>query len=267
MITGTSLEIQQTPLTDLRGLESVETVESSLWVEGNLALTSLAGLENLTRVGGLIISGNTALASLEGLSSLETIDEDAYISANDALESLTGLTALQSAGSLEVRGNPKLVSLVGLEALSSVAANLAILDNPELQSVDGLQSLATVGNNLGLYRNAALTSLAGLKSITNIGGGRPALGESIALAENGALTSLEPLHDWPGEAVKGEIQIYDNPNLPQCEVDNFDTEQTGAICPVEGKFQCVNNDGTGPCTRGAAEKQIASGRTPGLPPE
>ena len=116
-------------LDGLNGLTSVErevpvvggvgTIGGPVRIRGNAALTSLNGLSNLSRVGGLGVVDNAALTSLDGLSS--------------------SLTALEA--NLSIIDNPVLTSLNGLSSLTAVRISLNITGNPVLTSLDGLSGL------------------------------------------------------------------------------------------------------------------------------
>jgi hypothetical protein len=104
-----ALAITETPITDLHGLEQLESVgalqlsllptlvditalrglrlveDEGLRIWDTRALRSLDGLESLERVGQLIITGNTELESLDGLAALRRVDGDVTIHSNARL--------------------------------------------------------------------------------------------------------------------------------------------------------------------------------------
>lgn len=138
-------------LAGLQGLESVgaelgpPTVAPSLpgaagktahVVEGllifeNRALVSLAGLENLSFVGGgLSVVNNGALVSLANMQRLQRIDGSLDIWRNGALGSLAGLDKLVWIRDfLEVSGNGALASLDGLRGVGYIGADLIVSNN------------------------------------------------------------------------------------------------------------------------------------------
>ena len=80
------LIIDGTNITSLRGLDNLTRIDGNLIIQNNSMLTSLEGLEALTNVGGyVIIRDNGVLTSLAGLSSLGTIGGDVTIQANASL--------------------------------------------------------------------------------------------------------------------------------------------------------------------------------------
>ena len=80
-----------------------------MWISSNDALTNLSGLENLETVGNyLVIRDNYALTSLSGLGNLTSVGGFLGIYYNTALTSL-GLTGLQRVGGyFEIASNPLL---------------------------------------------------------------------------------------------------------------------------------------------------------------
>lgn len=85
------------------------SIEGSLYIQYNDALTSLDELSNLASIGALDIWDNDALRSLEGLNSLTSIGRYLHIRHNDVLPSLDGLSSLTSIGSdLEITSNSML---------------------------------------------------------------------------------------------------------------------------------------------------------------
>jgi hypothetical protein len=112
-----------------------------------------------------------------------------------------------------------------------VTGNLRITQT-ELTSLDGLV-IESVGGELTIALNSMLTSLSGLERVTHIGA-------TLSVVQNEKLPSLAPLGTWPPGAVAGNLDIFNDTALPQCEVDNLDALLT-ANCS-----HCANN-GTGTC--------------------
>lgn len=93
------LTIESTELTDLSGLECLEAVDGSLYIQTNSLLTDITALaaleavgglvcirDNVTQIGGVLgIDANPALVSLAGLGSLTTLDGNLWILSNAAL--------------------------------------------------------------------------------------------------------------------------------------------------------------------------------------
>lgn len=92
------LAIQESGLTDLKGLEHIETVKD-FWILDNHQLTSLDGLQNLSRIEDEIsISRNPLLESLEGLNALERVENRVRIYNNTNLMDYCALDLLVADG-------------------------------------------------------------------------------------------------------------------------------------------------------------------------
>ncbi len=191
-ITGV-LDISNSNLKSLEGLETLTNIGRDLQISDNTALTSLSGLENLTSVGGYLEigsygEGNHALKSLSGLENLTSVGSTLDICNNAALTSLSGLENLTSVGStLDICNNYALKSLSGLENITSVGGDLCIQYNYALKSLSGLENLTSVGGSLYIDDNVILTSLSGLEGLTSVG-------REFCIRTN-ALTSLSGLEN------------------------------------------------------------------------
>jgi hypothetical protein len=159
-ITGT-LNISNSNLKRLEGLETLTSVGGGLNIYYNRALTSLTGLNNLTLVGGdLYIDQNTALTNLTGLENLISVGGNLDIIYNTTLKSLSGFENLTSVGGLIISENAALKSLSGLENLASVGGDLSIWNNNALISL-GMTDLQRVDGDFKITSNPLLcTSLA-----------------------------------------------------------------------------------------------------------
>ena len=84
-VTG-DLNVYDTTLSDLGGLETLQMVGGTLFIIDNPNLTSLSGLDNLESVGGTLeIHYNGALTTLSSLSSLNSIGWGLSVSYNQNL--------------------------------------------------------------------------------------------------------------------------------------------------------------------------------------
>jgi len=84
--------IDNNALTDLSGLENLDSVSSGLQILDNRNLLNLFALVNLKHVGvSLLISSNDNLLSLSGLGNLNTVDGMLGIMANPSLTNIEGL--------------------------------------------------------------------------------------------------------------------------------------------------------------------------------
>jgi hypothetical protein len=132
------LELSNTALTSLEGLEALTEVSGGIRIENNPMLTSLRGLDNLNQASHLVILGNRALETLDGLGALATAGNDLTIVDNAALQSLVGLSSLTAVGrTLTIFNNAALSSLEGVGGLSSAGA-LYVRDNVSLPTCEAL---------------------------------------------------------------------------------------------------------------------------------
>lgn len=184
-----------TQLVDLELLASLRKVGGTAYIVGNLALTSVEGLEALEQVEWLHVRRNRNLSDLHGLDGLDavpriTVTNNAgmtslaglpdglapttlEIADNQLLASLDGLPDFVAPGTaeplqVELDGNPSLIDLGGLsDCCAEQALGLTIVGNDALPDLGGLESFARL-DSLRLYDNVALASLAGLDSLIEL---------------------------------------------------------------------------------------------------
>jgi hypothetical protein len=153
-------------ITNLNGLSAIHSIAGNLSIEGNDVLTSLAGLDSVSFIGGdfyigeFASKGNPVLADLTGLSTLTSIGGGLYIVYNDALSSLNGLNNVNSIGeNLQIYDNDALTSLSGLAGLNSIGGYLDIESNAILTSLSGLDNInASSIDQLYIYGNLNLST-------------------------------------------------------------------------------------------------------------
>ena len=98
-ISGT-LEIADSFVTSLEGLECLETIHGNLWIGCNPDLQNLDGLNGLTSVGGYLVvncSGEdpTALQNIDALANVVSVGDALAISSNPYLLSIDGLSGVR----------------------------------------------------------------------------------------------------------------------------------------------------------------------------
>jgi Dockerin type I domain len=132
VIQGTVNIFTQEQLTDLAG---VTEITKSLNIRG-AAITSLAGLESLTRIGGdLTIEDTTRLQNLDALAALTSV-RGLFIENNTALTSIGRLRSVIFApeGSVMVVEGNAMLGEVSFS--SSISGSVFIEDNPQLTRLD-----------------------------------------------------------------------------------------------------------------------------------
>ncbi len=154
VVTG-SLNIKDTNLHNLDGMESLIEVGFSLTISRNKYLSNFNGLSNLSSAMRIIINDNGALENINGLGILESV-EDLMIFCNDNLSNIDGFNAITSlSGVLWINYNAALTSLSGLRNLSKIGEDLVIVGNSALSTLD-LSSLTYIGRDLYIYDNVHL---------------------------------------------------------------------------------------------------------------
>ena len=137
--------IMGSTITNLNGLNSINTIKGDLNIIFCSNLDDLQGLENLEFVlGNFTVSSNTILQNLNGLDNLNTIGK-----------------------SFEISNNNNLISFDGLNSVNLIGKDLTILNNPELIGITSLINLTEINGSLKVSYNDKLNALIGLDEINN----------------------------------------------------------------------------------------------------
>ncbi len=152
---------------NVRDLNEFKDLTSSfaIWIDGNLGLESLEGLENLVQVAPpedseieltsdyvIKIENNPKLKSVSALKSLKTVGT-IDINHNNSLEAVEGLSNL-SVGTVRIEYNDALKRISGFESYKNEGA-VVIKHNNQLKTIDGFQNL-TQADSIYVYRNRTL---------------------------------------------------------------------------------------------------------------
>jgi hypothetical protein len=170
--------IEGDDISNLSALNVLTSIQGDLKIGypfGNAILFSLAGLENITEIGGrLIIEDNNLLEDLNGLSGLVSIGGMLQVTGNDMIVDFNGLNNLSSiGGSLVAVANDGLLNFHGLEGLSEIIGSFSIQSNKELTTLSGLQNInGSSIKNLYIFSNDNLSECE-VASICNYLGGSP----------------------------------------------------------------------------------------------
>jgi cysteine-rich repeat protein len=218
-------------LDGLSGLVSIgsnaDRSSQGLIINGNGALRDIDGLSRLVEVTGSIqIVANGALENLDGLSGLSSTGASGdrsgaslVIADNGSLRDIDGLSGVsRSEGSIRVVNNDALDHVDGLSRLTSIGTSgdgsgesLVIADNGSLRNIDGLTGLSETQGGIRIVNNGALGNLAGLSRVTWIGASGGGSGESLVIADNGALRDLDGLSALRG--LGGGLRLVNNDAL------------------------------------------------------
>lgn len=227
-ITGT-LWISGADIVDLAPLQELTKVGGLIITESN-SITNVDGLSGLQEITGFFgtpyvigIAGNASLKNLDGLSSLitETIGSIS-ISNNPSLESINGFSSVKTVlGLFSIANNASLTSMDGFRNVTEIRDSgfqpyLLIDNNPALENLDGFSSLEILsgsGANLEISNNTKLNNINGLSSLTTISGG--GRGTGLFIKNNSALPNIDGLVSLTSLAygVAGAIEITNNTSL------------------------------------------------------
>jgi hypothetical protein len=167
-----SLEVNNTSLQSLTGLDSLQRVESYLTIEDNAALANLNGLGSLEFVSYFEIEGNTVLANISSLQSLATIENGLSFTNNQQLSSLDGLEGVTTPGQddgFQLWFSGSHGNLTDISALSGVThlSELTLYSVTGLTDLNGLQNVETIGSVI-INGQDAMTSLNGLDALQTV---------------------------------------------------------------------------------------------------
>jgi hypothetical protein len=154
------LEVYETGAQCLEFLACMEEVGRDVTVFGNAELESLAGLDEVRRIGtsgdgNLIVSDNDALTDLDGLAGLRAVPGSLTITRHENLQSVSGLQSLELIGfDVTIQQNPVLTELSGLHDLQAVEGRFIVTQNPELC----ISEIEQVGADLAVGPNGGSTA-------------------------------------------------------------------------------------------------------------
>jgi hypothetical protein len=240
---GGSLEISITSITNLIGLEGITSIEGGLYINDNLYLTSLTGLDNLESgsITNLTITNNpnltvcniecvcNNLSAPNGILQIYNngtgcnnpgaiaitcgfqmpcLPVNYYFTSQDDIDNFQtyypGCTELQGTVRIDDYITGNITNLNGLSVLSSITGILYIENNDELVSLAGLEGLISITGSLIIQNNDELVSLAGLEGLTSIG-------DLLRISYNNNLISFTGLEGLT--SIEGEVLIDFNNSL------------------------------------------------------
>ena len=214
---------------------SLTTVAGRIILHGNQAPTSLAGLETVASLGGLVVnfgvdavgnlvpSANEALTSLAGLTVTALGAQGLHLGFDTTLESLAGLPAFtQIGGSVTIAGideETDLVDLAGLQALS-IGGDLIV---GAIRNADAAPIDATLGNVVNLNLTGVTTVggdvlIAFLDDLTTTTTALHAVTGTLEFTNNSALTTMAGLDAL---AAVGTLDVHDATNLTQVQIPSL----------------------------------------------
>jgi len=143
-----NLVITETNLIDLAGLENLTHLGGDLSLYYNDYINDLSGINNLSSVNGSLRIVINSLSSLNGLNNLTDVEGFVKVQGN-GVQNLIGLDSLTTiGGAFYIEGNNSLINLIGVENLSTIGGNLVVVGNNSLLNFEGISNLSTIGNRL-----------------------------------------------------------------------------------------------------------------------
>ena len=201
---GGGLFINQTSLSDLNGLENLNTLGSSLSIRNCPMLNDISQLGSIDSLGGSLTIENTQLINLIGLQGIRNIPLTLAILNNPLLEGLNGLSSIERTGlALSIQGNAVLPNLSGLEMLKTIGTSMTIQNNAQLRTLAGLSGLESIFTVCRIENNPNLDSLVGLNVLKNIG--------SELFIRNNAV--LKNIHSLKALSSVRRLTFANNPEL------------------------------------------------------
>lgn len=159
----TTIAFQDLPLLEsLKCFSNVKSIRNALIIDNNDSLMDLTGLENVESIGlptspadccgSLLIKDNYNITSLKGLDNLTKIRGDVNLTTNYALTNIDALKNLTYIdGDLNIIQNTHLGDLDGLQNLTTLRGDLVIRNNLLLAWFCGLQNLFLADGLTGTY--------------------------------------------------------------------------------------------------------------------
>ena len=204
------VNIAETELKNLDGLNNLEYVGKYIYVGRNPILKNFLGLNNLEKVeGALVIDATDSLSSLKGLYSLKYVD-NLLLSYSKRIHNLNDLESLEYLGGLSLQ-NTFMNDLSKLNQISNTKIrNISIANDSLLGDLNGFEKFDTI-EVLTLGGNPYLEDISGLLNLNYVS-------NALFIESNKILTSCCSIkhlldEDLNNGLIDGVISIKDNPQF------------------------------------------------------
>ena len=138
IINGSLYIFESQEVESLKGLANLKKVKENFYVH-DTNITNMDGLENLESVGWFFnIQGNTELESIANLRNLQTVGYELLLFDSDKLTNLNGLEGVIRLDGLRIAFNETLSDISALENLESIEYTVLVWDNPQLVDLSPL---------------------------------------------------------------------------------------------------------------------------------
>ncbi|SRX54341.1 T9SS type A sorting domain-containing protein [Aequorivita sp. CIP111184] len=150
------ITVEGANITNLQGLNQVESCSSNFEIRNNPQLQSLEGLENLTYTGQLFkIVNNPLLQDLQGLNSFT--GRGIYLLENDGLLNLNGLDSYTDGQTTFVDFNDSLIDISALNVISNFTqySQIRLTNNPNLTAcaIDVVCTIISASGTVSINNN------------------------------------------------------------------------------------------------------------------
>lgn len=161
-----AVTVRETDWTDLSPLSCLCDVPVDLQISHNAELTSLRGLDHLTRVGFTFYLGdNPALRDLQGLTDVPEM-HTIYLWDMEGLQSLDGFPRATRLGELDLRWLPALTDFQAMERWIEIDTSLHLEQLDQFDDLAPLRNLTSVP--ILTLNELPIRSLEGLDSLNSV---------------------------------------------------------------------------------------------------
>jgi len=188
-------------------------------------ITNLDGLNQIdTIIGSTIIINNENLISVEGISDVDMMTEDLRISNNESLIECDIYNRIGSfLGDIEFSENKNLTTLNGPVEFFNIDGSIVISNNPSFTFYDEFENLKRIGNNFIFNNNSVFTSGHSFNELEVVHG-------DVIVSNNEQLT--RPISVQP-RVTGGNWIVENNPSIISFPLLRLDT--------IIGDFVVKNN--------------------------
>ncbi len=230
-------------LTSLAGLNPTGHLES-FYLQGNLALTTLSPLTNITSIEDVTITYCPALASISLLDNVTSSNGIILINNNNSLASVTMLQGITSAHIISINGLQP-ISFTGLQNLQG-ASSLSFV-NMDFADLNFLSNLEILSTSLGFSECDQLTDLSGLAQLQLVGDINLLNNDQLAeccivdlLQRTGKMTGSTDIRN-NASGCETYLAIYNS--CPDADIDGIlDADDN---CPTDNNPNQADLDGDG----------------------
>jgi len=219
------------PISEVAGLNHIETIDGNLRITGNQHILQLAGFDSLYWVGSqLQILNNMNLHTISGFNNLQTVLASLSIELSVENVTISGFSQLERVEqSLNITGIIHVDNCGEFNLLRFIGVGLS-LESCNSIDLNGFSNLDSIGHTLRLRYLKELQNVNDLESLTSI--------RLLIIETNDKIASLSGLHNISNDEITS-INLRYNSSLSTCNYAN--------ICAYleSGKPATINNNAPG----------------------